>query len=219
MNTNNFLTNIPVKVLDSDGEIHNSNLQLNFDLTKQKLTVNSKVEPSQNHTYPDAHVVYDLSSRLGSITDRKASLNPERYMLQLEILASAVISDFVQGLYAKVEPNQRLTDKMSIDENEKCVAIANIAAIVDKTSEFKPVVKLHHIDKYGDDYVGILNVNGSEMEFATAEGKINLENDPKSIMLRVIRNHPSEVLSDIRSDIKDYNSKQFPRTSIKDFER
>lgn len=219
MNANNFRTNVQLKVIDGDSQIHDSVLELEFNPLKQQLTVNSTVEKFSYRNFPDAHVIYDVNSRLGHRHDRTLGRDPEGYMLQLEILSGCIISEFVQGLYAKTDLNNPLIDKMSISDDERKRAVAEIASFIDKVSEFKPIVKFHHVDQYGSDYVGFLNINGTDVELCVANGTIDIQTDRNNVSFRVIKNHANDVISEVRNGLNEYKERQNKLKQKNYFER
>ena len=210
----NKLFNIPVNVLDCDGIVHKGILQLDFDLEHQKVTLSSKVQPSQKHSFPDARVTYDMNLRIGKRQER--SINPEQYMYHLKGFAASMVGDFVASTYA--QSTERITDRMQISDNERNIAIANIVDVIDRVAGCKPHVKFHHIDKYGDDYVGILNINGVDMAVSVVDRKLTFDNEDKvssNYVYRIAKNHADDVVNGIRKDIKEYEdnkNKVRPRT-------
>ncbi len=217
MNEKNFSTDIPVKVLDKDGDLHKGILHIDFNYNGQKMVINSKVQSSINHDFPDSRVVYDFNIWFGSLQDRTTSRNPGVYMAKLETLAASFVSNFENGTYANVSANERITDKMIIEDKEKTLITAKLAEVVDKLSDFTPVINLHHVDKYGDEYVGILNVNGVDMDISVFDNKIKIDQNPNSVPFKVVKNHSAEVLEEVRNSLNEYEQKM-SRTKPRSFD-
>lgn len=207
MTNNNFSLDIPFKALDSDGELHKGVLHVDFDYNRQKMTVNSQVQSSENHRYPDTRVVYDFNIWLGSLQERSASQNPGLYMAKVETIANSFMAELANSSYVPMPPNERIRDRMIIDDKEKAIVIGKLSEFIDKHSNFKPVINVHHVDKYGDEYVGVLNVNGIDMDLSVLDDKIKVDQNPNSVAFKVVKNHSAEIVKEIRNELEAYEEK------------